>query len=396
MPTGGPKRLCILFHESEVLGAGVSVLRAIDGLVEHGWVCSGWFPGEGPLVGKSERLLVRHGVREKPLAFSLRGWRRDPGVARRLRRTPAYLRAFDRWLASDAPDVVHANSLLMLLEATLARRRGMPIVVQVHELPPPSRKRDLSLRWAASVADVLVGVSGPVSAMLRRHAGRTPVLTVRNGVPVETATQPTNDTFVVGSIGHVSRTKGTDVFLEAARLALEVRPQLRFEHVGPGRIWDDDAFDSRVETLAASAPLRDALGMLGRQPAAEALSRWSLFVLPSRQEAFPLATLEAMAAGVPVIATAVGGLPEQVAHLETGILVAPGDPGIVAEWIVKLHDDSDLRSGLADRAREHVHRSFPLKAQAEGLERAYETAISRSLRRHRVSRIARSRAGDIR
>jgi glycosyltransferase involved in cell wall biosynthesis len=388
--------VCVLFHESEVLGAGVSVLRVVPDLGGSGWVCSGWFPGEGPLIAESEAVLTHHAFREKPLAFSLRAWRREPGVLGRLRRTPAYLRAVDHWLSSDAPDVVHANSLLMLPEATLARRRGLPVVVQVHELPPPGSKRDLSLHWAALVADVLVGVSGPVSAMLRDHAGKTPVLTVRNGVPeAPPLARPEDDACIVGSIGHVSRTKGTDVFLEAARLALEARPQLRFEHVGPGRIWHDDAFDSRVEALAASTPLRDALRMLGRRPASEALSHWSLFVLPSRQEAFPLSTLEAMAAGVPVIATAVGGLPEQIEHLQTGILVRPDDPGVVAEWIVKLHDDKDLRSGLADRAREHVRRSFPLKAQAEGLERAYESAMTRNLRRHRASSIARSRAGGI-
>ncbi len=388
--------MCVLFHESEVLGAGVSVLRAVPDLRASGWVCSGWFPGDGPLIAESAALLTHHAFREKPLAFSLRAWRREPGVVARIRRTPAYLRAFDHWLSSDAPDVVHTNSLLMLPEATLARRRGLPIVVQVHELPPPGRKRGVSLRWAAAVADVLVGVSRPVSAMLREHAGRTPVLTVHNGVPAAAVARRENDACVVGSIGHVSRAKGTDVFLEAARLALEARPQLRFEHIGPGRIWHDEAFDSRVEKLAASPPLHAALRMLGRQPAAEALSRWSLFVLPSRQEAFPLSTLEAMAAGVPVIATAVGGLPEQIEHLETGILVPPDDPEVVAEWIVKLHDDSDLRSGLAVRAREHVRRSFPLNSQVEGLKRAYEEAMTRSLRRHSVSRIARSRAGDIR
>jgi glycosyltransferase involved in cell wall biosynthesis len=388
--------VCVLFHESELLGAGISVLRAVPDLGGAGWVCSGWFPGEGPLIAESEALLTHHALREKPLAFSLRAWRREPGVLGRLRRTPAYLRAFEHWLTSDAPDVVHANSLLMLPEATLARRRGLPVVLQVHELPPPGKKRDLSIRWAALVADVLVGVSGPVSAMLSEHAGKTPVLTVRNGVPAATApARPEDEACVVGSIGHVSRTKGTDVFLEAARLALGARPQLRFEHVGPGRIWHDEAFDSRVEALAASTPLRDALRMLGRRPASELLSRWSLFVLPSRQEAFPLSTLEAMAAGVPVIATAVGGLPEQIEHLQTGILVRPDDPGVVAEWIVKLHDDQDLRSALAARAREHVRRNFPLKAQAEGLERAYEAAMTRSLGRHRASGIARSRAGGI-
>jgi L-malate glycosyltransferase len=372
----------VLFHESEILGAGVSVVRALDELSAAGWSCSGWFPGPGPLVQESEGLLAACGYHEKPIAFSVRGWRRDPGPLVRLLRTPAYLRAFDRWLTARRPSVVHANSLLLLPEATVARMRGFPLVVQVHELPPAGRKRDVSLRWAGAVADVLVGVSTPVTAMLREHAGRTPVLTVHNGVPAVPPIRSPDGPFVVGTIGHVSRTKGTDIFLEAARLALVERPQLRFEHVGPGRIWGDDEFDARVEALAAAAPLRPALRMRGRRPGIEAMGGWSLFVLASRQEAFPLSTLEAMAAGVPVLATAVGGVLEQIEHLETGILVPADDPLSVAEWIVRLHDDRALRRRLAAAAQERVRNTFTLTAQARGLERAY--AIATSSRRSRT------------
>jgi glycosyltransferase involved in cell wall biosynthesis len=84
-----------------------------------------------------------------------------------------------------------------------------------------------------------------------------------------------------------------------------------------------------------------------------------------------------MAAGLPVIATAVGGIPEQLRHLETGILVPPEDPVSVADWIVRLHDDPGLRAELGRAAREHVLRVYPLRAQAEALEDAYAKAIQR-------------------
>jgi glycosyltransferase involved in cell wall biosynthesis len=377
MATSSDRRLCVLFHESEILGAGVSVLRALGELRSAGWRASGWFPGPGPLVDEAESTLEATGSHEKPIAFSVGGWRREPGIAQRLRRTPSYLRVFARWLAAEAPDVVHANSLLMLPEATIARARGVPVVTQVHELPPPGPKRAFSLRWAAAVADVLVGVSAPVSSMLREHAGRTPVLTVYNGVPAAARAQPADDGFVVGTIGHVARTKGTDVFLEAARLSRAARPALRFEHVGPTRLWGDDEYDERVEALAASPELRDSLRMLGHRPAAPALARWSVFVLASRQEAFPLSTLEAMAAGVPVVATAVGGVPEQIEHLESGVLVAPESASEIGDWIVRLHDDRELRQRLAEAGRTRVGEAFRVEAQAEGLAHAYEEAISR-------------------
>ena len=389
MATSRERRLCVLFHESEVLGAGLSVVRALRELRSGGWRIGGWFPGPGPLVDEAEPALASSGFHEKPIAFSLGGWRREPGIARRLSRTPSYLRAFARWLGAEDPDVVHANSLLMLPEATIARGRGVPVVVQVHELPPPGPKRSLSIRWAAAVADVLVGVSAPVSGMLRQHAGRTPVLTIHNGVPATPCAQPAGEGFVVGTIGHVARTKGTDVFLEAARLARAARPALRFEHVGPTRLWGDDDYDDHVEALAASPELRDALRMLGHRPAAPALAQWSLFVLASRQEAFPLSTLEAMAAGIPVVATAVGGVPEQIEHLESGVLVAPESPSELSGWIVRLYDDQPLRSQLAAAGRKRVREAFPLEAQAEGLERAYEEAISRRHRRRAAGGIGR-------
>jgi glycosyltransferase involved in cell wall biosynthesis len=352
-------------------------VRALSELRPLGWTSSGWFPGPGPLVAESGAELATHGYHEKPIAFSVRGWRREPGVARRLLRTPAYFRAFERWLVADGPQVVHANSLLMLPEATIARRRGFPVVLQVHEIPQPGRKRDLSLRWAAATADVLIGVSGPVSRMLAEHAGRTPVVTIHNGVPTTGRARPAPDTFVVGTIGHVSRTKGTDVFLEAAELALGMQPDLRFELVGPSRHWGDDEFDARVESLANSPRLREAFRMLGQRPAADALARWNIFVLASRQEAFPLSTLEAMAAGVPVIATAVGGIPEQIVHLESGILVPAEDASAIATWIERLHDDHALRSRLAAGGRERAKAAFPLQAQARDLDRAYAEAIAR-------------------
>jgi D-inositol-3-phosphate glycosyltransferase len=211
--------------------------------------------------------------------------------------------------------------------------------------------------------------------MLERHARRTPVLTVHNGVPEAPPAHPDGESFVVGTIGHVARTKGTDVFLRAAQRVLESRPDIRFEHVGPARIWPDAAFDDEVERLAASPALRDTVRMLGPSPAAGAeLRRWSVFVLPSRQEAFPLSTLEAMAAGLPVIAASVGGIPEQIEHLRTGVLVSAEDHEELSRWILALRDDEELRARLGADARAQVQATFTLERQARGLAAAYARA----------------------
>jgi glycosyltransferase involved in cell wall biosynthesis len=393
-PTPPRRHLCILFHESVVLGAGLSLVRVLDLLKAHGWSISGWFPGPGPLLAESAATLDAQGEKEKPIASSLRGWRRPPGIASRMRDTPRYLRAFRAWLLDVRPHLVHANSRLVLPEATIARTFGLPVVFQMHELPPPGRKGDLTLRWAAAVADLLIGVSTPVAETLRRHAGSTPVTTVWNGVPLVQQPRDAHGSFTVGTVGYVSPTKGTDVFLHAAELALQARPTLRFEHVGDAGLWGDEEFDRGIEELAASPRLRLALTLLGRASVPDALARWDVFVLPSRQEAFPLSTLEAMAAGLPVIATAVGGVPEQIAHLETGILVAPENPAAIAEWILRLEGDAELRARLGTAAARHVRSHFTLARQAERLNDAYEMvlrrrATQRALRGTRAARTSK-------
>jgi glycosyltransferase involved in cell wall biosynthesis len=368
-----------------MLGAGLSVLRVLGHLDSHGWTSSGWFPDDGPLREEAVSVLVEQDSRRKPIAFSAAGWRRPPGVAKRLRDTPDYLHAYTRWLKSIRPHVVHANSLLMLPEATIAHALGMPVVLQVHELPPPGKKRDATVRWAAFTADVLVGVSTPVSDMLRERAARTPVVTVHNGVPINHANPEVDEsTFTVGTVGYVSRTKGTDLFLRAAEITLRSLPDVRFEHVGQARLWGDEEFDGMIDDLASSTALRHAVTLLGPADVSAALARWHVFVLPSRMEGFPLSSLEAMAAGLPVIATNVGGIPEQLTHLETGLLVPPESVEALAQSIIRLHDDSALRGRLGEAARETVRRSFTLGRQAKALDSAYELALSRHRARRRL------------
>ncbi|MGH3127253.1 MAG: glycosyltransferase family 4 protein [Gaiellaceae bacterium] len=388
---GGPPgllRVFTIFHEAEALGASVSFVRASEPLSAYGWSATGWLPGQGPLRKVAEDRLELVLAGDRPFGFSLQGWREKPGIVLRGLRTPGYLRDVRAALERVRPHVVHANTLLALPEAAVARSCGLPVVLQSHELPTPGAKTTATIRYAAGIADVLVGVSEAVSQRLRRHAGRTPVLTVRNGVPVAEGAQSlvADAPFTVGSIATVSRTKGTDVLLRAARIALEERPDMRFEHVGSADLHRDDGLDEELAELAAEITPESALRMLGYRPAAEVLPRWDAYVCSSRSEAFPLATLEAMALGVPVVATTVGGVPEQIDHLDTGVLVGPEDPEAIAAWLVRLHDEPDLRARLGAAGARRVREEFTLESQAEGLHRAYLTALNRRFAPSRVRR----------
>jgi glycosyltransferase involved in cell wall biosynthesis len=374
----GLLRAFVLFHESDLLGAGKSVLNVAGPLGEYGWTLSGWVPGPGPLADLATERLAAVACASRPLAVSLRGWRDHPGVAARLAATPRYLSSLRAALPRLRPHVVHANTLRTIPEALVARRLGLPVVLHVHELPPPSAKRAAALRLAARIADVLVCVSEAVSEIVRPHAGRKPVLVAYNGVEAgETQSVPGARQFTVGTVGTVSRLKGTDVFFRAAELVAERRPGLRFEHAGQGGLHRDAGLDSELTGLLGSIRMGGAAEMLGRAEASTVLPRWDLFVLPSRMDAFPLATLEAMAAGVPVIASRVGGIPEQITHLEHGVLVRPGDAEELADWIVRLHDDAALRGQLAAAASQRVRGVFSVERQAAQLHLAYLLALNR-------------------
>jgi glycosyltransferase involved in cell wall biosynthesis len=279
--------------------------------------------------------------------------------------------------------------LLSLPEATVARRLGLPVVMYVHEMPAPGAKAAASLRWAARVADVLVGGAGAVVHVLRRFAGRTPVLLVYEAAPGVAARRQATDAWTVGTIGTVGHRKGTDVFLETARLVHEGRPEIRFEHAGAYGLSGDDAFEARVRSLAEPLVARGVVRMLGWQPSLEVLGRWSLFLLPSRGELFPLTTLEAMGSGVPVVATRVGGLPEQIADGRTGLLVPPEDPAALAEAVVRLYDDQRECARLGAAGADHVRGRFTLEQQASGLHRAYLGALNLRFAPPLVSRTTR-------
>jgi glycosyltransferase involved in cell wall biosynthesis len=370
-------RAFVLFHEPQLLGAGTSVLNAVEPLRELGWSVGGFVPGEGALADAARIHLETVDVEERPLASSFRGWREQPGVATRLRRTSPYVKRLRRAILARRPNIVHANTLLSLPEAVAARSLGLPVVLQVHELPPGSPKSAAAIRLAAQTADVLVGVSDAVSERLRAAAGRTPVMTVHNGTPVvaSAAAAPTRP-FTVGTVGTVSRTKGTDIFLRAAAGALAARPGLRVEHVGQPDLHRDAGLDDELAQILSETPHRDSIRFRGRREQVDVLPELDLFVLPSRMEAFPLATLEAMAHGIPVIASGVGGVPEQIVHLESGILVPPGDPEALATWIIRLHDDQALRARLGVEGRRRARSAFTLEHQAAGLHEAYLRALN--------------------
>ena len=176
-------------------------------------------------------------------------------------------------------------------------------------------------------------------------------------------------TKLVGMIANVRQSKGYDNFVRAARKVLDQWPDVRFLAVGDV----DPVIAEPVFRLVKELALEDKFVFLGfREDIAEILGELDIFVLASSSEGFPLATLEAMAAGKAMVVTRCGGPQEVVDHGRTGFLVPPADPDSLATKICELLSNESQARAFGDNARAKVNREFTLDAMINHYEHLYK------------------------
>jgi glycosyltransferase involved in cell wall biosynthesis len=200
------------------------------------------------------------------------------------------------------------------------------------------------------------------------HAAGTggPPAPAREGPPLER--KPVEILFA----GRDSARKGLPVLLAAMRLLEDRGLDARLTVAGA----DYPHLTAANVFLAGALPVTFA-GELSPDDLAEAMVRADLVALPAWTEAFGLVLVEAMALGTPVIATAVGGIPEIVENGRTGTLVAPGDAGGLAAAIERLAADPPLAREMASLARGEVRARFTPRAMGEALESVYGESARR-------------------
>jgi len=172
---------------------------------------------------------------------------------------------------------------------------------------------------------------------------------------------PTPGERIVVSAGRLSPDKGFDVLIRSATVVCTVDPGARFVIFGDGVLRDE------LPRQAAAAGLADQMAFVGfRTDLDRLMPHADVFVLPSYNEGLPNVVLEASAAGVPVVATAVSGTPEAVLEGQTGHLVPAGDAPALANRLLRLLGDAGLRRriGRAGRAFMSGRFTFPAQAQA--------------------------------
>ncbi len=284
-----------------------------------------------------------------------------------------------------APDVLHTHGYKADIYGYLAARRcRVPLVATCHNWADPSWRMSvyamidrIILRRFNGVA----AVSTPVMETLRR-AGVNGASCIPNGVDVDrfggagsaSLGWPGKDRFLrtVGFVGRLVPEKGGDILIRAARLVISAHPRTAFAFVGEGparAAW---------ESLARQLGIAEHVRFTGSIPDMPRVYReFDILALPSRLEATPLCLLEAMAAGIPVVATRVGGVPDVVLAGVTAALVEPGDAGALSEALLSLIGDRARAETMARQARARVVERFSARTMSEKYRDLYCAVASR-------------------
>lgn len=339
------------------------------------------------------------------LASTLRGLGVNVAVVDETQHTSlGMVPAVARFLSANDVDVVHAHRpkdyLVGLLAARLA---GVPHVIRtVHGLPEPMRgwsraksglhrvvDRVLLPRFAdrivavsRSVADALVGSDCSPRAVVALHNGvdLARVRATRTPPDVRRALGIGADAFVVGTAGRLTAVKGQEHLIEAAPLILRHEPNARFVFVGSGPL--EGALVARTRSLGIDgACLFIDPAVDTRAGIFDLVAAFDVFVLPSLSEGSPMALLEAMALARPVVATAVGGVPEILADGETGVLVAPRSPDAIAGACVELARSGRRAATLGIAARRAVEERFSHERNGRSLMDLYRDVVREGQRR---------------
>jgi glycogen(starch) synthase len=299
---------------------------------------------------------------------------------------PAALRVLSH-LRRTKPDVVHvigAGPQSVYL-AVVAHRAATGLVFtgqgeltfDAHGVFNTSSSLRAGLRRMLRAADVVTACSAFALRDLEAFASiRGPTHVVPNGVdPEEFIRSPPNEgvgPYVLG-IGRLVPQKGFDVLIEAfadPRLA-ELRLVLAGDGIERGRL------EEQAQRLGIAERVR-FLGSVNRDVVGRLLRGASVFAFPSRGEAFGIALLEAMAAGVPSVAAAAGGVPEFAKHGDNALLVVPEDAHALAEAITELRRDDELRERVA-RGGRFTASELSWVDIARRYEELYAMALSKRL-----------------
>jgi glycosyltransferase involved in cell wall biosynthesis len=334
-----------------------------------------------------EKLLVRVMGLLRPLVYLLAGgvfllkrrswsqsrtsafnWLRGQLMSRLIgpdRRRPLIRLLLNWWRFRWRPDLLHiqgyTSSLLFVIE--WAHAKGLPVIYEEHQTPDAQFDWWQDFQHSINKAARVVAVSEKSAEALRAVCGVTQPIVVRGPLlldPMASGWQSNgrqrqgNEPVYVTTVARLAVTKGLTYLLEAAARVRAIYPSTQFRVYGDGEL--------RQELLAYAAQLNmDGQAIFvgtftDREELSRIMAQTDVFVLSSILEGQPLAVVEAMAYGCPIVATTVGGIPEMIQDGVNGLLCKPRDPVCLAQKICTLIEDADLRQRVSRAARKSYER----------------------------------------
>lgn len=354
---------------------------------------------------RPDRLLFREYARIAPWLRPLNGGVMPPISSSRAL-FPMYTREVAHEVAARDYDVVHIQHSTQFVRPVKARNPRSAVVLQLHaELYPQNNLRAIERRLAA--ADLVVSVSDYITEMAREQLPRLAdrCHTLSNGIdpaefPVAKDHRAGSGPLTIMYAGSVSPHKGVHLLVNAFVRIAASHPDTRLDLVGPLHTvppsetypMNDRGRENEIvqlyagdyiEQLRASIPpeLADRISILGGIPREELLARYAsadIFVFPSIwDEGFGLPPVEAMAAGVPVVASRSGAVAHTVIDGQTGFLVDKNDTDALATAMTRLLDDRELRATMGERGRRRALDLFTWDQAAARATELYDLARGR-------------------
>ena len=370
------KRLCYVIPSLDVGGAERQLTYLARGLAEDHEVTIVCTQQEGALVSQ---------VREAGVAIRvLDGWNRfggwDPQIRSKLRRL----------FRQHRPDILHTFLFGFDLPANrAARETGVPVVISSRrQLADWKRPRHIRLqRKANDLVDCIVANSQAAADYALRQEGgpSSRIRVIPNGIHAEAFASGAgpaslrsrfnlpNVPHVIGVVANFTPVKDHALFVEIARELLRRRTDVHFLMVGNGPLRKP--VDRTLKQLRISEHFT-RLDTVEDMPALYSLMAVS--VLCSHSEGLPNAVMESMAAGAPVVASAVGGIPELIQDGETGVLVDSRDPKVYADVIAGLLDDPHRRGAISRAGREHIQEHHSVDRMVASYRELYNELLVRS------------------
>ena len=297
--------------------------------------------------------------------------------------------------------LAHANSIRAGIVLGLARLSPAASVVHVRDCLPPGPVSRATMRLIGATATTVVANSRYTASSVRAAAPAARVEVVYNPVdlvrfdPVridranararlrEDLGEAGERRLLLGVVAQISPWKGQDTAIEALRLLVADGVDAHLLLIGSAKFlaratrFDNEAFVARLRGLIAGAGLEDRVSWLGeREDVPELMRALDILLLPSREEPFGRALIEAMALGVPVLATNVGGPAEIVQDGVEGYLLPPLEPAAWAAAIRALHEDPALGARLGQAGRRRVEQAFTVERHVSAMLDLYARALT--------------------